>query len=521
VQCYVNNPTLTVTWTVSPDSPCTAPNCHIEYCLSTTAPVSGYLACGHQWQHKKAAQSFPLPNTNATYSVYGEYKVIRAAAVGPDTAAKSTASTPFYVTLNTGAPSVTPATPAGLLQDDGVTTQTQQINGTEAQWVTFNAFGDNGETITTQVNICPSSGSCTQLGSSSAVTQFAWQWNPTPDSSTSVKPQATDQAATVSQTVTVNPAVLFNPNTSPASVTCTSSACSTLAGQGSMEMLDDPPSNVCGNSTFSGYADPSMRGDSFLTTANSNGPPNPFGTNLYILYSWLTCQTPDNGVTYVPVLETHLAYSNAPEGVGGPDWTAWCTPFSTCSGYTPIFSSVPSSIITGNSAYTSHEVPNMWAYVDTTNNTESWYAAHLMYVVYNCGGFGNLPSNYTRPPGQSQNPNSLSKFDWAVRSDGTSLIALATPEYVSAGGVVTDYQCVAMDFTLPQGVPGAGQPFTKLLATVYDTDASESSPGACTYDPTSNTGIVVVRRSGSSSGDQLNAGTSYQFSSIINSGVLP
>src|SRR5271165_22598 len=105
VQCYVNNPTLTVTWTVSPDSPCTAPNCHIEYCLSTTAPVSGYLACGHQWQHKKAAQSFPLPNTNATYSVYGEYKVIRAAAVGPDTAAKSTASTPFYVTLNTGAPS--------------------------------------------------------------------------------------------------------------------------------------------------------------------------------------------------------------------------------------------------------------------------------------------------------------------------------------------------------------------------------------------------------------------------------
>jgi hypothetical protein len=98
-----------------------------------------------------------------------------------------------------------------------------------------------------------------------------------------------------------------------------------------------------------------------------------------------------------------------------------------------------------------------------------------------------------------------------------SLIAIATPEYVSSG--VQDYQCVAMDFTLAPGQPAQGQPFTRLLATVYDADTPGSGPsevygpGSCTYDPTSNTGIVVVRH--------LNGGTGYDLYSIVNSGVMP
>jgi hypothetical protein len=76
-----------------------------------------------------------------------------------------------------------------------------------------------------------------------------------------------------------------------------------------------------------------------------------------------------------------------------------------------------------------------------------------------------------------------------------------------------------LDFTLAQGPPAAGQPFTKLLATVYDADApgsgpSEiSGPGSCTYDPTSNTGIVIMRH--------LNGGAGYDQYSIIDSGVMP
>jgi hypothetical protein len=57
------------------------------------------------------------------------------------------------------------STPAGLILDDDATTQLQYINGTEAQWVTFSAVGANGESITTQVNICPSTGACSLTAS--------------------------------------------------------------------------------------------------------------------------------------------------------------------------------------------------------------------------------------------------------------------------------------------------------------------------------------------------------------------
>jgi hypothetical protein len=531
--------------------------------------------------------------------------------------------------------------------------------------VTFSAVGANGESITTQVNICPSTGACSLLASTYAASPFSWEWNPTPDPSTYVQAGATDQAGNLG-TASGNPADLFDPNPADPGggaypVTCGPESCATLAGQDPSDMMDDPPyTGPCGaGGVFSGYADPSMRGDPLVTTANLNGPANPYGTNLYMLYSWPTCNTPDDGAIYLPAVETHLAFSLPPAGVGGPDWDAWCTPFASCSGETPIFPSTPSSVLSPAYAYTSHEVPNFWPYVDQANQTESWYAVHLMYLVSPCPesctseiqygvqhhgclvisvalgtpgspatpgdlswsassspsycldtagfpansaaltypsltsmadltagtcaswgepaimvrsessglvgylaascfdsnfksldyyifsttgpsgqdgqspgtpstwtwgryagpfGYGNLPSNYTLPPGQTQPVNSLSKFDWALRSDGTSLIAIASPESATSAGVL-DYQCVAMDFTLAPGPPAQGQPFTSLLATVYDADAPASGPseidgpGACTYDPTSNTGIVVVRH--------LNGGSGYDLYSIINSGVMP
>jgi hypothetical protein len=148
------------------------------------------------------------------------------------------------------------------------------------------------------------------------------------------------------------------------------------------------------------------------------------------------------------------------------------------------------------------------------------------FGVPDASGIPDLPTNYQPPPGFSQPPNSLSKFDWAVRPPCATcngigqLIAIATPEYVdTSSGSVQDYQCLAMDFTLPQGVPTT-PPFTSLLATVWDTDTSgpngsaeSNGPGACTYDPLSNTGIVTVRHLTTSAG--------YDLYSIINSGIMP
>lgn len=99
-----------------------------------------------------------LPSNSATYPIYGEYRLKQTAEDGTDTSTLSTASSPFYVALNLIAPTVVMSTPAGLILDDDATTQLQYINGTEAQWVTFSAVGANGESITTQVNICPSTG---------------------------------------------------------------------------------------------------------------------------------------------------------------------------------------------------------------------------------------------------------------------------------------------------------------------------------------------------------------------------
>jgi hypothetical protein len=104
--------------------------------------------------------------------------------------------------------------------------------------------------------------------------------------------------------------------------------------------------------------------------------------------------------------------------------------------------------------------------------------------------------------------NHLTEFDWAQRADGT-LVAVATLASVPGGtlagqnvrdsvtnvtAVETQYGCVAMNFDMAAG-------FQSVVAVLDDLDtpqsgASENPYGAngCTYEPMSNTGIIIVRR---------------------------
>jgi hypothetical protein len=140
--------------------------------------------------------------------------------------------------------------------------------------------------------------------------------------------------------------------------------------------------------TFSGYADPSMRVDP-LPGPGSNGPANTYGTNLWMLYSWPLINLPVPGYpgNYPPAVETHLAYSPSSSGPnGGLNWTAWCTPFSSCDPGTTVLTPIWPSKLVGDGTdlpyqYSSHEVPNFWPYINPATGAESWYAVHLMYFV--------------------------------------------------------------------------------------------------------------------------------------------
>ena len=81
------------------------------------------------------------------------------------------------------------------------------------------------------------------------------------------------------------------------------------------------------------------------------------------------------------------------------------------------------------------------------------------------------------------------------------------------------YGCAAVNFTLTGG-------WGSLVATVNDMDGTSGSPpdefegpNGCTYEPTSNTGIVIVRHLLGSSGNSNNA--QNQFYSLLDTGVLP
>jgi len=110
-------------------------------------------------------------------------------------------------------------------------------------------------------------------------------------------------------------------------------------------------------------------------------------------------------------------------------------------------------------------------------------------------------------------------------------VAVVTPASVAQDGtqyVETQYGCVAVDFSLTnaQNAPlGTGQPFTDVVATLTDADAQQAptpsenlGANGCTYDPTSNTGVLIVRKLVF---NDVPAGISIFIASLIGTGLMP
>ncbi|HTT64604.1 MAG TPA: hypothetical protein VMG35_22290 [Bryobacteraceae bacterium] len=117
----------------------------------------------------------------------------------------------------------------------------------------------------------------------------------------------------------------------------------------------------------------------------------------------------------------------------------------------------------------------------------------------------------------------LTGCPWAHQWSTFTLIAVVSPEQVTGDQQIVQFGCVLVDFTLQQG---STSPFTSLVGTVTDAYGSaatggiweEYGPNACTYDPQSNTGVLIVRRLVDSRLTDPPASTSY---SLIETGVMP
>jgi hypothetical protein len=176
-------------------------------------------------------------------------------------------------------------------------------------------------------------------------------------------------------------------------------------------------------------------------------------------------------------------------------------------------------------------VDNGYFIFSTTDLTlGSWNYYGGPFVLSNLLNNPNYPPNESYPSptpwndDPNQAPNALTEFDWALRSDGQSLVAVVTPSFVPSGGSAseTQYGCTVVDFSLANAQGSAGNPFLGVIATITDLDAntgagtSEVVNGAngCTYEPTSNTGIIIVRQ-------LVKSTPSEKLYSLIETGIMP
>ena len=113
-----------------------------------------------------------------------------------------------------------------------------------------------------------------------------------------------------------------------------------------------------------------------------------------------------------------------------------------------------------------------------------------------------------------------------MRPDGSgSIVAVVTPTYVpdQSGATPFQYGCAAVNFSLASGFGSL------LIATVDDTYGSSGvginelqGTNGCTYEPASNTGIVIVRHLlDSDLQGPFHNPLEYQLYSLIDTGVLP
>ncbi|HVM47818.1 MAG TPA: hypothetical protein VMU04_07315 [Candidatus Acidoferrum sp.] len=396
---FTDTATVNVSWSVTGWTCPSGQTCHLEYCLTQDAPQQsgGQLDCSqtnqNQWQHPLPT-TFPLQgpggtSPNGSTTLYAEYRVFYSS--GGNNYFIPSASTSASIIVNLVGPSITLNSPVGLVLDANTgTTQTQLINETSPQWITYSDSTSSNppESLTVTGYGCTTGALC---GSYPSVTispdspylhslyVLGWQGSDRDTNDSFIYVTAQDQAGNQGSGYSQNGQAvfsLFDPSVSAASVTCAPSVCVDFADQPPNEMMDDSPSSfeyACQSPNpkiyFSGYADPSMRADPLPTSTNL------WGTNLWMLYSYPKYQdiaSPD--CTHTGVVEVHLAESTT----AGTTWDAW-------SSGTPIWPSetflngcsLPNNY--SGTCYSSHEVANFWPYVN--GNSETWYAVHLMYFL--------------------------------------------------------------------------------------------------------------------------------------------
>jgi len=287
--------------------------CHLEYCLTQSPPDDNGLLQGCAWQH-------PLPTAFTLQSggiVYGSYRVVYNGTATPSTAASAS------IIWNTDGPTITVNSPVGLTLNtaaaNGATTQLQLIDVSYGQWVTYIAVDLADENLTGTASGCaPQSDTCVLLTPNSIPIPTTgaqeWEW---PASAVGdygwLLMTAMDQAGNLYSQVPSNTDA-FTEFTAGnlGAVTCEPLSQNTTGYTPCTELADvmegyeipgDPPSVAAGNGDlFQGYADPSMRWDPLVTTNN------PYGTNLWMLYSFPLYNTSTlyGQTVYSPAVETHL-----------------------------------------------------------------------------------------------------------------------------------------------------------------------------------------------------------------------
>lgn len=171
-------------------------------------------------------------------------------------------------------------------------------------------------------------------------------------------------------------------------------------------------------------------------------------------------------------------------------------------------------------------LPNGYEYyvfqsaLSTDVNQLSWSYKSGPFTFMNLPGYPCYPFT----PNSLQPVDSITELDWNLTADGTTIVAVVTPEYVVESGFSSmpfQYGCMAVKFDLNNG-------FQSLFAYVNDmTPASPypsefEGPNGCTYEPMSNTGITIVRHTLGNS--TLPSGQNFaqnQFYQIVDTAVIP
>lgn len=363
--CYTSNPGVTVN-VIYP----TGQFPGLEFCITQTR---GACTTDPNWIPKSQLSPFTLTGGNGLTTVYMRWRY-KPYATNNSTAGSQKIfldQSPLSISLNS---------PGGLPNAAPPNQGAQQMLSSDVQYITASippADVVPGDALTVSLFACNPTCSQTAFDTIPSVTPpYTWG-TAVPGGTTYINATIANQAGTTYSTSYAPGFSVFTPGTIPQLVCSptTPDQCPLLTVNNdsfspSVQVYNTQTQQII-TDTFQGYADPSMRRD-----PNLNAPfSNPYGTNLWMLYSYPEIQTgqcPPTGCTTATVadaVEIHLASSTD----GGFTWNG-CTP-SPCSTATPIWPSLWLSMAQP-AVYSSHEVSNFWP--DSTGN---WYGVHLMYFV--------------------------------------------------------------------------------------------------------------------------------------------